>query len=68
MNGILITAVTAYFVIGVLVYALTDSSKLAGKVERTLAFLSYADVNKYVFPLVVALWPLWIFVNAKHND
>ncbi|MDA8430482.1 MAG: hypothetical protein M0T70_14615 [Geobacteraceae bacterium] len=68
MKTILITLLAVYLLIGVLIYVLTDTSKFAGKVERMFAFLTYSDVIKYMFPFVLVLWPVWLYVNAKFNE
>jgi hypothetical protein len=68
METIMITLLILYLIIGVFIYAFTDTSKFAGKVERMFAFLTYSDVIKHMFLLVVALWPVWLFINAKFND
>ena len=68
MKTIMITLLAVYLIIGVLIYAFTDTSKFAGKVERMLVFLTYSDVIKCMFPLVLVLWPVWLYVNAKFND
>lgn len=64
----MITLMIIYGIIGILVYAFTDTSRFAGKMERMIVFLSYSDINKHMFPLVVALWPVWLYVNSRYND
>jgi hypothetical protein len=58
----------AYFLIGLVVYAVTDTTGFARKVERQFFFLTYSDISKLVFPSVVVLWPLWLVINARYND
>jgi hypothetical protein len=37
-------------------------------VEKTFVFLTFADINKHMFPFVVALWPIWLYINSRYND
>ena len=68
MKTIMITFLIIYFVIGIFIYAFTDTSKFAGKVEQLFVFLTYSEVIKHMFPFVVVLWPLWLYINVKFND
>jgi hypothetical protein len=68
MKTIMIILIAFYFIIGILVYAFTDTRKFAGKLERISAFLTFSDIIKHSFPFVVVLWPVWLFINAKFND
>ncbi len=68
MKTIMITLLVIYLIIGVLIYLFTDTSKFAGKVERMFVFLTYSDVIKLMFPIVLVLWPVWLYVNDKYND
>jgi len=68
MKTIMITLLAVYLIIGVVIYVSTDTSKFAGKVERMFAFLTYSDVIKCMFPFVLVLWPVWLYINAKFND
>lgn len=68
MKTIMITLLVIYLIIGVLIYAFTDTSKFAGKVERMFVFLTYSDVIKLMFPIVLVLWPVWLYVDDKYND
>lgn len=58
----------AYLLIGIGIYAATDTSKFAAKIERSLFAVSYGIVLKYMFLFVLFLWPLWLVINAKYND
>jgi len=58
----------AYLLVGVAVYALTDTTKFAGKLERSLVAVPYGFILKNMFLFVVILWPLWLIINAKFND
>ncbi len=58
----------AYILIGIVIYAVTDTSKFAAKLERSFLAVTYGMVLKYMFLFVVILWPLWLVINAKYND
>jgi len=64
-----ITAISVvYLLVGIGIYALTDTTKFARRLERSLVAVPYGAVLKYMFPFVVLLWPLWLFINGKFND
>jgi len=58
----------AYLLIGIGIYALTDTTKFAGKLERSLLAVPYGVVLTHMFLFVVILWPLWLVINAKFNN
>lgn len=58
----------AYLLAGIVVYAVTDTTKFAGKLERSLMAVPYGFILKNMFLFVVILWPLWLVINAKFND
>ncbi len=58
----------AYLLIGIVIYAVTGTTKFAGKLERSLIAVPYGFIRKYMFLFVVILWPLWLVINAKYND
>ncbi len=68
MGTILIALMIIYFIVGLLVYLFTDTRNFSGKVEKTFVFLTFADINKHMFPFVVALWPIWLYINSRYND
>ena len=68
MKDIMIALIVIYFIIGILIYAFTDTRKFAAKAERMFAFFTYSDIIKYMFPFTVVMWPVWLFINAKFND
>lgn len=68
MQIILIALLLAYFAVGILIYLFTDTAQFVGKLERMSLFITYADINKHMFPFVVILWPLWLYINATCND
>ncbi len=58
----------AYLLIGIVTYAVTDTTKFAGKMERSLLAVPYGFILKNMFLFVVILWPLWLVINAKYTD
>ncbi len=55
----------AYLIIGLIVYALTDSRRVAGEIESRNLFLTFGDVNKFLTVFAIALWPVWLVVYGK---
>ena len=68
MSTFLTILSVGYLLIGILVYAVTDTTKFAGKLERSLLAVPYGFILKNMFLFVVILWPLWLFINAKFNE
>jgi hypothetical protein len=58
----------AYLLVGIVIYAVTDTTKFAGRLERALLAVPYGFILKNMFLFVVILWPLWLVINAKYND
>jgi hypothetical protein len=56
----LVPLLVAYCAAGLLVYALSDTSDLASRVESSLLFVPYALVLETVLFVVAAFWPLWL--------
>lgn len=64
-----ITALSVmYLLVGICIYVLTDTTKFARRLERSLVALPYGAVMNYMFLFVVLLWPLWLAINGKFND
>jgi len=68
MTTFLTILTITYIIVGIGIYALTDTTKFAGKIERSLFVVPYGVVLKHMFLFVVVLWPLWLVINAKCND
>lgn len=68
MSTFLTILSVGYLLIGILVYAVTDTTRFAGKLERSLLAVPYGFILKNMFLFVVILWPLWLFINAKFNE
>lgn len=54
-----------YCLIGLVVYAVTDSSSLASRVESRLPLVPDVFVTESVVFFVGALWPLWLALRAR---
>ena len=59
------TLLLAYLLIGLIVYAVTDSRSVAGEIESRNLFVTFGDVNKYLTAFAIALWPLWLIFYLK---
>ncbi len=57
----------AYLLIGVVIYAVTDTSRMARRISGATFVMSSGAVQKYLFPFVVVLWPLWLVINAMRR-
>ncbi len=55
----------AYVVIGVVVYALTDTSRLSSRLSEKAIAPSYGNVQKYLAVLVIFLWPVWLLIKPR---
>jgi len=55
----------AYLLIGLIVYAVTDSRSVASEIESRNLFVTFGDVNKFLTVFAIALWPLWLIVYLK---
>ncbi len=57
-----------YLVIGLAVYALSDTRGLASKLADRLVVVSYGLIQKYFFLLIVVLWPLWLLLRLRARE
>jgi hypothetical protein len=57
--------VVLYCAAGSLVYAITDTSDLASRVESRLALVPQLIVQEWVVFAVAALWPLWLAMRIR---
>ncbi len=55
----------AYLLIGLIVYAVTDSRRVASEIESRNLFLTFGDVNRFLTVFAIALWPVWLVVYWK---
>ncbi len=67
MTTFLIILAVAWVLIGLAVYAMTDTSGAASRMERTLFVIPLGIINEYMFFFVVALWPIWLVVQGREN-
>jgi hypothetical protein len=65
MESWLVALLVAYCLAGLVVYATTDTTSFASRIESKLLFVPYAIVQEYVFFFVAALWPLWLAMRAR---
>jgi hypothetical protein len=63
MGTIVIVLIVTYLLIGLVIYAVTDTRVLAGRMERFSLFISYGDIREFLFFLVVALWPVCLLMK-----
>lgn len=62
-----LTVVIALYVIaGAIVYFLTDTLPLVSRIESATP-LPWGTVQSAVFVLVVALWPLWLWLRPRSD-
>ena len=61
------TLFVLYVVAGCVVYLVTDTTAIAGKLSRALVASSYGQVRRVLFPVVVATWPLWLVAMALRS-
>ncbi len=68
MSTLITILAVAYFLIGLVIYAITDTSKFARKIENLLLAVPLGEVLRNMFLFVVILWPVWLVINAKYNE
>ena len=54
-----------YLLIGIGVYALTDTSSVASRLESFLVAVPFGVVQRYLFLFVIVLWPVWLVWRAS---
>lgn len=57
-----------YLLIGLLVYAVTDTSRMARRISGASFVVTSGTAAKYLFPFVVVLWPVWLVINAMTKE
>lgn len=67
MDTLLVLFAVSYFIVGIIIYAVTDTTKFAGKLERSSLIVPYGIIRENLFLFVVILWPVWLLINAKMN-
>ena len=67
MAGLLITLLIVYVLVGVIIYAVTDTTGLASRIEAMLVVFPFGIIENYFFIFVVVFWPVWLFLGNKNN-
>ena len=57
-----------YVLIGVVVYALTDTTAFASKMESRLMVVPFGVINRHVVLFAIFLWPLWLLIRSKSDN
>jgi hypothetical protein len=68
MTTVFIISLFTYFGIGLIIYAFTDTRKIASILENKLKVVTYGDVQHYLFFGVVGLWPLWLVIKNQIKE
>ena len=61
------TLLVLYVIAGCVVYLVTDTTAVAGKLSGSLVGPTYAQVRRVLFPIGVAAWPLWLVAMALRS-
>ena len=64
MSDWLAVLAVLYFLIGVVVYALSDTTAFASKMESLLVVVPFGVINRHVVLFAIFLWPLWLLVRS----
>lgn len=59
MQTLMIAIAVGYLLVGLVVYAATDTIRL-GRRLSSATWMDPSNVGQFVFVFVVALWPLWL--------
>ncbi len=57
--------VIAYLLVGVVIYAVTNTSSISSRVSSSAVLPSYGFIQKYLAVFVIFLWPVWLLVKPK---
>jgi len=68
MQTLLVLFAVIYFIVGIIIYAITDTTKFARKLERSSFIVPYGVIQDNLFLFVLILWPVWLFINANTNE
>jgi hypothetical protein len=61
VNDLLTWLAVLYVVAGCATYAFVDTHAIAARLEASLVVVPWGVVQRYLFLVVVATWPIWIF-------
>ncbi|MBR9982543.1 MAG: hypothetical protein KFF50_16040, partial [Desulfatitalea sp.] len=64
MTDLIVMLLIAYVLVGVMVYALTDTTGFASRVESLLVVFPFGMIENHLFVFVVAFWPIWFFFGG----
>ncbi|WP_224243884.1 hypothetical protein [Hyalangium gracile] len=62
MQTVLIILGVLYLLVGLVVYAATDTTGFAHRMSSRLFFVPLGVINDHVFFFSVLAWPLWLWV------
>ena len=65
MNDALTVFAVLWVVAGCAVYALVDTQSIVARLESGLVVVPWGVVQRYLFLVVVATWPLWVFFALR---
>ena len=68
MSSLLTVVLVLYLVVGLVVYAVTDTTSVAGKIERHLPLVPFGVVNRNLFLFIWFAWPLWLWALSRSSD
>jgi hypothetical protein len=67
MDSVWVIATVVYVFVGALVYFITDTRTLVSQIESATP-LPWGVVQRSIFLLVVAFWPLWLLFKRRSED
>jgi hypothetical protein len=70
MQTILIILGVLYLIVGLIVYFVTmdKSDALRGTIDSHSPVNTFIYTNKWLWLMIVCLWPMWLFVKEKLPD
>jgi predicted membrane channel-forming protein YqfA (hemolysin III family) len=70
MKTILIILGVVYLVVGFIIYLLTmqESDALQNTIAGHSPVNTYGYTHKWLWLLIICLWPVWLFVSEKLSD
>ncbi len=64
----MIYVIIGYLLIGVAVYAFTDTMNFARRISDLLVVIPLGVIQKNLFLFVVVLWPIWLVVRRTISE
>lgn len=65
---IFVVLLVLYLLIGLAVYAVTDTTAFASRMESRLPITTFGEAQHAVFLFAVVAWPLWLWVSSRSQD